>query len=190
MFACGVGLVVALVAALFAPLDFEARLDRSGPHAKPVWAVTMRGLMGILSLRFYNAEVSRTRVARRPRRHARRWRWTPFLAPDLLARAAESAVRLIGVIRVRRCALYGRFGFSDPADTALLWGMVFPFLAVLRASSRSHVDLQPDFGQEAIWGTLAVSIRMQMVQVLSVALPLALSRSLWQAVRKSWRVAE
>lgn len=191
MVVCGASFAAALGLVLFAPLDFEARLERPGPHAKPVWAVTLRGLMGLVSLRFCNADFSAARVARKPLTRARRrWRWTAFLAPDLLERAAASAARLQRVIRVRHCAVYGRFGFDDPADTGRLWGMVFPLLALFGSSSRSEVDLQPDFGQEAIWGRLVVSIRVQIVQILSAALPLVSSWELWRAVRKGWRGAK
>ncbi len=182
----GGAILVALAGvALVAPLECEAQLERSDPRAELVWAIRLSGMLGLASLRFSSSDAARARSSHRRSRARRRFRLTPFIDATLIERALEAATRLVRVVRLRRCALHGRFGFDDPADTGRVWGMVVPLSALLGSTSRAQVDLQPDFCQGGIWGRVNVSLRTQIVQVLAIALGFALSRRLWQALRAS-----
>jgi hypothetical protein len=70
--------------------------------------------------------------------------------------------QLLGSIRMEKFSCHIHFGLSDPADTAVYSGCLWPFVAALN-SWGAHLFLQPCFEGEVLEGALAAELKASLI---------------------------
>lgn len=76
-----------------------------------------------------------------------------------------------------------RVGLDNPADTGQLWAWLGPLSAFVSHARDAEVSLQPEFRFEQLDVDAGGRIRIVPLQILGLALGLALSREFWRGLR-------
>lgn len=139
------GIVVALVALLFVPVDFTLSAGTgSGVRFRVRWAwVRFEHAWSAGDGAMAESVPDGRGLSLRAVRMARR-----LLAIDgLVARFARLARELLESLAWRRGRVALRMGLGDPADTGELCGWVIPLLLAIRSRTGLEIEFQPEFAE-------------------------------------------
>ena len=87
------------------------------------------------------------------------------------------------VVRKEDVFLNMRLGLGDPADTGQLWAWLGPLSAFLMYAGDARVNLTPDFRYQRFDVDTGGRIRVIPLQVIGLAIGLAVSPAFWRGLR-------
>lgn len=160
-----VGVLIAALLAVLGLLSAPARISIVfDTQARPVFRVRVALAGGLLPV-FSTADKQEERSTRRPRlnrarnpRTAKGWR-DPAYAAGMLREMPRLVSRVFRCVRLESVEAKVSFGLPDPADTGIVYGALIPIVNAIGGSSRSHVVLHPDFGNQAFDGRGRLGLR-------------------------------
>ena len=184
-------LVVALLAVPVVLIVDAERVDRLEAR----WRV--RWLFSLVDVRWSRgrppAVTSEPSDAARPARTSPKRRWrrvrmgiAALRTRGLIGRVGRLALALLRQAKLEEFRVRTAFGFDNPADTGVVYGLLSPLLMIATARGL-NLECRPMFEESGLRG--AVSARVQ-VRPLSVVGPLAAffsSPSVIRAARSAWR---
>jgi hypothetical protein len=187
-------LVAIAAAVFFAPVTMDVSLVKDAEHAAADVRVRFQWL--IFSVRTGGRErpSHSPNPDRRPRRSGYGWAsmWAALRSPGFVRRCGRLVAGLAGVARPERVSIRGRVGFEDPADTGLLFGLLFAATALCPAPAGWHIAIDPDFGDEGLEGQAELRWSRTVASVLWPVLRFVISPAVWRAAfsaRRSGRTS-
>jgi hypothetical protein len=95
-----------------------------------------------------------------------------------LARAVPRLLGdLLGHLRVDRIDAVCEFGFDDPCDTGVVFGLLSPLAHIVPSVSPAHVELRPVFEVACLSGDIDATVRVTPVRLIPPAVRFA-----WRAL--------
>lgn len=73
-------------------------------------------------------------------------------APDMVRAAPRFVSETAAQVKIEAMNADISFGFSNPADTGVVYGALSPFMVLFNAAPAVHLALQPDFNEAAFRG--------------------------------------
>lgn len=182
-----------LVLLLAVPVSLTAHVERDEG-----WRLRwrLRWLFGLVYVRSRARGRERRRPERPPDADAPRSRARRRPGPATLVAAARTPGFAARVCRLladlqRRIGVDGfylrtEFGFDDPADTGIVFGVMTPWL--LAAHHKGYdVRVQPDFASPRFAGALGASVHLRPVAVVAVVSAFLCAPPTLRALRAAWR---
>jgi hypothetical protein len=102
-------------------------------------------------------------------------------------RVVRVTSRVLRRVTLDDLRLHTAFGFDNPADTGVVYGVLAPWL-VLAEQRGLNVECRPMFLESGLRGALHATIHIRPLAVLGTLLAFVLSRPVLRAVRSAWRV--
>ena len=186
--------LVALFGVLVVPVVFVIDAERAAT-VKTTWRV--RWLYGLV-----NVESTRRRPPPSSPEHTRAHEPTPASPPKRMRRSRMviAVLRTRGLpgrfgrlvlafgrrVRFEDVALRVNFGFDDPADTGIVYGLLSPWL-VMATMRGWNVGCWPMFLETGVTGKLQGTIRVRPLAVLGTIIAFLLSPPVLRAIRSAWR---
>jgi hypothetical protein len=94
-------------------------------------------------------------------------------APYMLRELPKLVSKFASRVKLERVDAKIRFGFSDPADTGIVYGALIPLLQLIGVSERSNIVLHPDFGHEVFDGRGHIGARFVPIALIAPMLGFA-----------------
>ena len=107
----------------------------------------------------------------------------------LLQEVARLSLAMVRHVRLQEFRLQTAFGFDNPADTGVVFGVLAP-LVVLAERRGLPVECRPMFLESGLRGALRATISVRPLAVLGALLAFLLSRPVRRAVRSAWRTSK
>ena len=186
--------LVALFGVLVVPVVFVIDAERAAT-VKTTWRV--RWLYGLV-----NVESTRRRPPPSSPDQTRAHEPTPASPPKRMRRSRMviAVLRTRGLpgrfgrlvlafgrrVRFEDVALRVNFGFDDPADTGIVYGLLSPWL-VMATMRGWNVGCWPMFLETGVTGKLQGTIRVRPLAVLGTIIAFLLSPPVLRAIRSAWR---
>ena len=175
------GILLLVVAVLSVPVDVTFDLTMREGDSQRLRVGWLFGLFGRTLIP--RKARRRARKARKPgrakRARSRRQGIGLLLAVlrtrGLMAQALRAGRRLLASVHVRRLDAGLRLGFADPADTGLLYAVIWPTMLPRASSRRYSLDIAPVFTGPTLEADLSGDVRVFPAQFVSNALGFALS---------------
>jgi hypothetical protein len=173
------GLLLFAVLVLAVPVDLTFQIRRDGAFSSKVrigWLFNRigRDLTG-------RKEPEKTQPARK------RPRAKPFLAMvrsrGFLRRLLRYLRDVLRAMQLRELEGDLRVGLSDPADTGMLFALIMPVTAGVRAAVPVDVRIRPDFQRPVLQGYLNGDLRVVPIRLLAVSLVFACSPATLRGLR-------
>jgi len=119
-------------------------------------------------------------------------RYIGVLAKRLPFRVLRLAEDIFHSLHFRTIEIDLKAGLGEPADTGIVWGMVYPLLTLIPNSCLQKIRLIPDFSDEPVLeGDACVYIRLWPIEIILAALKFVISRPVLQTLKKiillKWR---
>ena len=174
-----VGVVLFTVLILSVPVEMAFDTGRPGAKARIGWA------FGLL---WKNVGGKRKKKPAKPRVKKRKAGARAFL-PLLTTRGVASGLlklarRIIRGVRIRRLNARLRMGLDDPADTGMLYSVIWPVLIPLSYAGQSNVRLDLCFDEEVLDFTGRGHVRIIPAQMIWAVLLFGLSPAGLRVVRR------
>jgi len=180
-------LIVIFTAVLFVPLDLSFRVDVYG---KIKLSGRLRWLFGLVT-----KDISRNKIRKEKRESGGKIR--PGKRPGF--RSILSILKTKGLLRQLRILIRNTFhhvkvqdfildcraGLDDPADTAVLYGVLGPAVRLIDSPFTRNINLQPSFEGDLVFeGYSEATIRVQPIMLFYPALRFALSLPVMRVIKK------
>lgn len=169
-----VGIALLVVVVLSIPVDVVFEFEttqRARPRIKVGW------LFGLVWKR---VEPRRKRPAERRRRALR-----PFLSilrtRGLMAGVLRLVRRMLRRLHLRRLNADVTLGLDDPADTGILWFMLWPAIAALSSLRRADVRLEPCFAGASFEVRMCGALRVFPIEMGGPLVAFVFSAPVWRA---------
>ena len=107
----------------------------------------------------------------------------------LLQEVARLSLAMVRHVRLQEFRLQTAFGFDNPADTGVVFGVLAP-LVVLAERRGLPVECRPMFLESGLRGALHATICVRPLAVAGALLAFLLSRPVRRAVRSAWRTSK
>ena len=105
----------------------------------------------------------------------------------LVRRVIRVSSDVLRHVRLDELRLRTAFGFDNPADTGVVYGILAPWL-VLAEQRGWSVECRPMFLESGLRGALRATLHVRPLAVLGTLLAFLLSRPVRRAVRSAWQV--
>jgi hypothetical protein len=105
----------------------------------------------------------------------------------LIHRVMRTSLDVLRHVTLEEFRLQTAFGFDNPADTGVVYGVLAPWL-VLAERRGLNVECRPMFLESGLRGALRATIHLRPLAVLGTLLAFLMSRPVRRAVRSAWRV--
>jgi hypothetical protein len=187
-------LLAIIVALLAVPAVLVIDAER-GDTLEARWRV--RWLFGLVDVRwprarpaFRSPDRSETpRTARAPgskRGKGARMGIAVLRTRGLLRQVRRLTSTLLQKVKLQEFHLHTAFGFDDPADTGVVFGLLSPALVMARLRGLD-VDCRPMFLQSGLRGVFSVTVRVRPLLVAGALVPFLVSPPVFRAARSAWR---
>ena len=173
-----VGIVLFFILILSIPIEMAFDTSRPGAKARVGWA------FGLL----WKEVGGKKKKPKRPKKKKRRPGAKAFL--DFLpTRGSVSGLlklarRMIGGIRVKQLDAHLRMGLDDPADTGMLYSVIWPILIPLNYIGSSNLRMDLCFEEEILDFTGQGHVRVVPAQMIWAVLLFGLSPAGLSVIRK------
>jgi hypothetical protein len=104
----------------------------------------------------------------------------------LVSRVARATSDVFRHVRLDEFRLETAFGFDNPADTGIVYGVLSPLL-VLAEQRGLNVECRPMFVESGLQGALRAAIHVRPLAVAGTLCSFLLSRPVRRAVKSAWR---
>jgi hypothetical protein len=104
----------------------------------------------------------------------------------LFQQVARLVSDLLRQVKLERSYLKAQFGFDDPADTGVFYGMLSPLL-VMAELRGLEVHCSPMFLESGVKGTLGARVHVRPLSVVATVAAFLLSPPVFRAARSAWR---
>jgi hypothetical protein len=91
------------------------------------------------------------------------------------SRLLKLAKQIIRGLKIRQLDAHFRFGLDDPADTGILYAIVWPALAFCGSYEHVSMSVEPSFDEPTLEGSMNGRIRFFPIQVVGTVLRFAFS---------------
>ena len=106
-----------------------------------------------------------------------------FRARGFSGRLLLLASRLVRSVRVRDVDVEFQMGTGDPAETGLLYGVIWPCVALARSSISPNIRIEPNFVEETFEGHARAAVRVYPIKLIPSLIAFALSPATFRGVR-------
>jgi len=106
-----------------------------------------------------------------------------FEARGLSERLLLLARRLVRSVQVRDVDVEFQVGTGDPAETGLLYGVIWPSVALARSGFLPNLRIEPNFVQETFEGHARGAVRVYPIKLIPPLIAFALSPATFRGVR-------
>ncbi len=93
------------------------------------------------------------------------------------------ARRLVRSVQVRDVDVEFQVGTGDPVETALLYGVIGPIVALTRSGFSPNIRIEPNFVEETFDGHARGAVRVYPIKLIPSLLAFALSPATFRGVR-------
>jgi len=104
----------------------------------------------------------------------------------LFQRVARLVSDLLHRVKLERFHLQAEFGFDDPGDTGVFYGMLTPLL-VLADLRGLDVRCRPMFLESGVQGAFGASVQVRPLSVVAAVMAFLLSPAVLRAAWSAWR---
>jgi len=160
------GLILFFILLLAIPIDLRFSVQKEKHFRSQVRVEWMFGLIGIdLKRRKKEPKPKKKKKSKfQARRHIK-----PLLAMTKTRGFNRRIIKFIKdilrVIKIRELILDLRFGLDDPADTAMIYGVVAPTTLFANRCSPIKIRVQPDFENLALEGSFKGNMRLVPIRL-------------------------
>jgi hypothetical protein len=173
------GIVLFIIGVLSIPVDMMLDIDSAGGEKAKM---RMGWLFGLVWRDMRRRKKRKPEKVKKERRDIR-----PFLSllriRGLPTKALRLARQMLGLLKVKRLDADLRVGLDDPADTAMLWSVLWPALIPLNSYGPMIFRVEPAFGEAAFEVNVQGRVRLIPIQMVGPVLRFFVSREGWRLVR-------
>jgi hypothetical protein len=172
------GIVLFIIGVLSIPVDMMLDLDTAGDGGTKM---RMGWLFGLVW-----KDMAR-RKRKKPEKVKKKRDIRPLLSllrtRDLPAKALTLARQMLGRLKVRQLDADLRVGLDDPADTAMLWSVLWPAVIPLGSSGPMTFRIEPAFDEAAFDVSVQGRVRLIPIQMAGPVLRFLISRTFLRLIR-------
>ena len=172
------GIVLFFILILSIPIEMAFDTSRPGAKARVGWA------FGLL----WKEVGGKKKKPKRPKKKKRRPGAKAFLdfleTRGIVSGLLKLARRMIGSIRVKQLDAHLRMGLDDPADTGILYSVIWPILIPLNYIGSSNLRMDLCFEEEILDFTGQGHVRVVPAQMIWAVLLFGLSPAGLSVIRK------
>ncbi len=106
-----------------------------------------------------------------------------FKARGFSGRLLLLARRLVKSVQVRDVDVEFQVGTGDPAETGLLYGVIWPCVALAQSGSSPNIKIEPNFVEETFEGHARGAVRVYPIKLIPPLIAFALSPATFRGVR-------
>jgi len=106
-----------------------------------------------------------------------------FRARGFSGRLLLLARRLVRSVQVRDVDIELQVGTGDPAETGLLYGVIWPCVALARSGFSPNIRIEPNFVEETFEGHARGAVRVYPIKLIPSLIAFALSPATFRGVR-------
>ena len=173
------GIVLFVIGVLFIPVDMMLDLDTAGDGGAKM---RMGWLFGLVWKDIRRRKRKKPEKLKKRKRNIR-----PLLSilrtRDLPAKALTLARQMLGCIKVRQLDADLRVGLDDPADTAILWSVLWPAVIPLSSSGPVIFRIEPAFDEAAFDVSVRGRMRLIPIQTVGPVIRFIFSRAFLRLMR-------
>ena len=104
----------------------------------------------------------------------------------LFHQVGRLVTRLLRQLKLQRLHLQADFGFDDPSDTGMVYGMLSPLL-VMADVRGFDVHCRPMFLEAGVKGVLGATVQVRPLSVAATVLAFCVSPPVFRAAASAWR---
>ena len=177
------GPLLFFVVLLAVPVDLVFYIEKDMAFSSKVRVGWMFNLVG----KEIGGKKKRERKKPKKEKEKRKRRIKPLIAMlrarGFLGRLVSFVKDVVRISHIHELRADIRVGLSDPAETGMLFAIVAPVIAYLRAFTSLDVRIQPEFDQTVFQGYFKGDLRIFPIQLLVVSILFALSPATMRGIK-------
>lgn len=177
------GPLLFFVVLLAVPVDLVFYIEKDMAFSSKVRVGWMFNLVG----KEIGGKKKREKKKPKKEKKKRKRRIKPLIAMlrarGFLGRLVSFVKDVLRISHIRELRADIRVGLSDPAETGMLFAIVAPVIAYLRAFTSLDVRIQPEFDQTVFQGYFKGDLRIFPIQLLVVSTRFALSPATMRGIK-------